>query len=93
MARSVPTLAKRSERVGTSVNQICFEESGNYRISWAMVRGAWIYTAWVRQTWHAFSHAPLAMFGEGTNEERLQAARMACREHWQAQREANGGTG
>ena len=73
------------------MNQICFEASGVYRISWAMVRGAWVYTAWTRQPWHAFSHAPLAMFREGTNAERLQAARLACREHWQAQQEVSRG--
>lgn len=62
------------------------EASRNYCISWC-AQG--IATAWVRGKWYGFEWQPIGYFRDGGLEQNKQAARMACREHWEITKGAN----
>ena len=56
-----------------------FETSGQYTVCWCGPEGKRVYVAW-------FKDSPLEYFKTGTEQQRLEAARLLCREHY-AQRQ------
>jgi len=64
-----------------------YEERGNYRICSCGPKDDRVYVAWVKGKWHASSFKPIGYFREGSNEQKLQAAKDACNDYGRLKKE------
>ncbi len=59
-----------------------------YQISWAGPENNRVYTAWAPGIWHGRNMMPIGYFKTGSEQERKNAARQCCRDHYLQLKEA-----